>query len=191
MDEPEIIEKLKAGDDEAFRIIVEKYQGLVLNCSFKFLRSKEAAEDITQEVFLEVFESIHSFRGESSLSTWIYRIAVTKSLNYLKSLKRKKRFATLVGLFNGKDGDALLATPESMSPSSEVENQDRARMLSWALEKLSDNQRVAFTLSKYKELSYEEISAVMNLSIPSVESLIHRAKMNLRKLLTLYYQKHL
>jgi RNA polymerase sigma-70 factor (ECF subfamily) len=63
--------------------------------------------------------------------------------------------------------------------------------LSWALEKLPDNQRIAFTLSKYKELSYEEISSVMNVSIPSVESLIHRAKTSLRKSLTKYYEKHL
>jgi RNA polymerase sigma-70 factor (ECF subfamily) len=99
MDDREIVDKLKGGDDDVYPIIVEKYQRLVLNCSYRFVRNRESAEDLTQEVFMEVFESIHSFRGESRLSTWIYRIAVTKSLNHLKSQKRKKRFAALVSLF--------------------------------------------------------------------------------------------
>ncbi len=73
-------------------------------------------------------------------------------------------------------------------PESETENNERARVLSWALAKLPENQRVAFTLSKYDELSYEEISRVMDTSIPSVESLIHRAKLNLRKILYKYYK---
>ena len=78
-----------------------------------------------------------------------------------------------------------------MSPDKELENQDRANLLAWALEKLPGNQRVAFTLSKYNELNYEEISSIMNASIASVESLIHRAKTNLRKILSSHYREHL
>ncbi len=89
MHELETVERLKSGDEAAFREVVEKYNALVLNCCFKFVRNRESAEDLTQEVFLEVFASIHAFRGDAQLSTWIYRIAVTRSLNYLKSLKRK------------------------------------------------------------------------------------------------------
>jgi RNA polymerase sigma-70 factor, ECF subfamily len=191
MDDLEIVAKLKRGDDDVFPIIVEKYQKLVLNCSYKFLRNRESAEDLTQEVFLEVFQSLHSFRGNSRLSTWIYRIAVTKSLNHLKSLKRKKRFALLVSLFEGHEAEGRLPSPDSMSPDRDLENQDRARVLTWALEKLPDNQRIAFTLSKYDELSYEEISLIMNASVPSIESLIHRAKANLKKTLLRYYKEHL
>jgi RNA polymerase sigma factor (sigma-70 family) len=99
MEDLEIVDKLQSGDSETFRLLVEKYQKLVFNCTYKFVRNKESAEDLTQEVFIEVFESIHSFRADSQLSTWIYRIAVTKSLNHLKSLKRKKRFAMVVSLF--------------------------------------------------------------------------------------------
>lgn len=147
MNDLELIEKLKGGDDEAFRLVVGKYQKLVLNCSYKFLRNKEAAEDITQEVFLEVFESIHSFRGESRLSTWIYRITVAKSLNYLKSLKRKKRFAVIVSLFEKEEAEERILASASNGPDELLENQDRARILQWALNKLPENQRIAFTLS--------------------------------------------
>jgi RNA polymerase sigma-70 factor, ECF subfamily len=191
MEEFELIQKLKDGDEEAFRFVLEKYQKMVLNCSYKFLRSKESAEDLTQEVFVEVFESIGKFRANSKLSTWIYRITITKSINQLKSLKRKKRSAVLTSLFGEEEMENELHEPETMSPQRELENQDRARVLSWALEKLPENQRIAFTLSKYKEMSYEEISQVLNTSIPSIESLIHRAKNNLKKILFNYYKKHL
>ena len=186
----ELIEKLKNGDAESFRLVVEKYQKLVLNCAYKFLRNRESAEDLTQEVFIELFESINSFRAEAQLSTWIYRIAVTKSLNHIKSLKRKKRFAMVVSLFSEDKVEENIAAPENMNPDQELENQERAKILTWALDKLPENQRVAFTLSKYKEMSYEEISSMMNMSIPSVESLIHRAKTNLKKELYGYYKNH-
>jgi RNA polymerase sigma-70 factor (ECF subfamily) len=164
---------------------------MVLNCAYKFLRNAESAEDLTQEVFIEVFESIHTFRGDAQLSTWIYRIAVTKCLNRLKSLKRKKRFAELVSLFGGEETGERLASSESIAPDRELENKERANILRWALERLPENQRVAFTLSKYDEMSYEHIAAIMNTSISSVESLIHRAKTNLKTMLEGYYRKHL
>jgi RNA polymerase sigma-70 factor, ECF subfamily len=191
MEDLELINRLKNGDDEAFRIILEKYQRLVLNCSYKFLRNTESAEDLTQEVFLEVFESIQSFRADSKLSTWIYRITVTKSINHLKNLKRKKRFAILVSLFGEDEVEKQISVPDNENPEKELENQDRAKVLNWALEKLPVNQRIAFTLSKTKEMSYEEISSVLNTSIASVESLIHRAKTNLKRILFNYYKKHL
>jgi RNA polymerase sigma-70 factor, ECF subfamily len=190
MDDLEIIQKLKSGDDGAFRVVVEKYQKLVLNCSYKFLRDRESAEDLTQEVFMEVFESIHSFRGHSQLSTWIYRIAVTKSLNRLKHLKRKKRFALLVSLFDREETEERFAAPEHSGPHHALENRERAEILQQALGTLPDNQRIAFTLSKYEEMSYEDIARVMNTSIPSVESLIHRAKTSLKKKLLHYYEQH-
>lgn len=191
MGDPELLKELKNGNDDAFRMVVEKYQKFVLNCSFKFVRNRESAEDITQEVFLEVFESIHTFRGDSQLSTWIYRIAVAKSLNYLKSQKRKKRFANMVSIFDDNNVELGRLATEKRDPHQEMENQDRIKVLTWALDRIPENQRVAFTLSKYKELSYEEISQIMGTGIPSVESLIHRAKTNLKKILTTYYEKHL
>jgi RNA polymerase sigma-70 factor (ECF subfamily) len=191
MDDLEIVAKLKRGDDDVFPVVVGKYQKLVLNCAFKFVRNRESAEDLTQEVFLEVFESIHTFRGDSKLSTWIYRIAVSKSLNHLKSLQRKKRFAVLVSLFESERTEDRSAAMTTMGPEGQLENQDRARILSWALDRLPDNQRIAFTLSKYDELSYEEISSIMNMSVSSIESLLHRAKTYLKKIRSRYYKEHL
>ncbi len=191
MKEDELINKLKNGDEDSFRILIETYQKMVLNCSYKFLRSKESAEDLTQEVFLEVFESINTFKQNSKLSTWIYRITVTKSLNHLKSLKRKKRFAFITSLFGNENEEINVASTTVMEPDKLLENKDRAKVLTWAIEKLPENQRIAFTLSKYKDMSYKEIALVLNTTIPSVESLIHRAKISLRKILLVYYKNHL
>jgi RNA polymerase sigma-70 factor (ECF subfamily) len=191
MNDLEIVAKLKRGVDDVFPVVAGKYQKLVLNCAFKFVRNRESAEDITQEVFLEVFESIHTFRGDSKLSTWIYQIAVSKSLNHLKSLNRKKRFAIFVSLFESERAEDRSAAMATMGPEGQLENQDRARILSWALSRLPDNQRIAFTLSKYDELSYEEISSIMNMSVSSIESLLYRAKVNLKKILSRYYKEHL
>ncbi|MGE5499734.1 MAG: RNA polymerase sigma factor [Syntrophothermus sp.] len=191
MEDTEIVGKLKCGDNEAFRHILEKYQRLVLNCSYKFVRNREAAEDITQEVFLEVFRSIESFRADSKLSTWIYRIAVTKSLNHLKAQKRKKRFAIIVRLFGDDEMENKIPSPEELNPQKDLENKERARILTLALDKLPENQRIAFTLSKYKELSYEEIALILNTSLSAVESLIFRAKKNLKKILYNYYKKQM
>lgn len=190
MKEDELVNKLKSGNEESYKILIETYQKMALNCTYKFVRNKETAEDITQEVFVEVFESIKTFRGDSKLSTWIYRITVTKSINYLNKMKTKKRFAFLTSLFGNEDEEINVVSSEP-EPDKLLENKDRARILTWAVGKLPENQRIAFTLSKYQDMSYEEIALVLNTSISSVESLIHRAKTNLRKRLLGFYKKHL
>ena len=191
MEDFELVARLKNADEDAFRSIVDGYQKFILNSCYRFVNNKETAEDITQEVFIEVYRSINSFRGDSKLSTWIYRIAITKSLDYLKKQKSKKRFAILKSLFGDDEVEEQIPGPENLNPHKQMENEDRIKVLSWALDKLPENQRVAFTLSKYDEMSYKEIAEILGVSISSVESLIHRAKTNLKKKLYNYYKKHL
>jgi RNA polymerase sigma-70 factor (ECF subfamily) len=189
MHDQELIAGLKSRDEGAFRLVVEKYQNLVLNCGYKFLRSREAAEDLAQDVFVEVYESIGDFRGDAQLSTWIYRIAVTRSLNQIKRQKTKKRFALVVSLFGDDVVSERISSPDSPNPEAEMEQKERAEALARAMDTLADSQRVAYTLSKVEGMSYEEIASVMNTSIPSVESLIHRAKGNLVKHLSAFYKE--
>jgi RNA polymerase sigma-70 factor, ECF subfamily len=191
MEDLEIIQKLRKGDEESFRLIVDRYQRFILNTCNKFVYDKETAEDLTQEVFIEIYKSINLFRMDSKLSTWIYRIAITKSLDLLKSRKRKKRSAVLKSLFGDDNMEEKISAPEELNPQRELENQERFKILLLALNKLPENQRVAFTLSKYDELSYQEIADILGTSISAVESLIHRAKINLKKKLYNYYKKHL
>jgi RNA polymerase sigma-70 factor, ECF subfamily len=191
MHDLDILDDLRNGRDPAFGTLVERYQGVVLNCVFRFVRDRETAKDLTQEVFAEVYESLPSFRGEAALSTWIYRIAVTRSLNHLKAMKRKKRFAFLTSLFGETQEPVQVAAGAADDPAAILENKERARILSDAMEALPGTQRVAFTLSNVEGMSYQEIARVMNVSIPAVESLIHRARVRLRALLMEYYQQHL
>lgn len=186
LDEKELISALTKGNEEAFRELVDTYKDRVFNTSLGLLRNAEDAEDISQDVFIEVFRSIEKFRGESSLSTWIYRITVTKSLDAIRRKKRKKRFAYVTSIFGAKD-EAANEPAEFRHPGIDAENRELSGILFAAIEKLPQNQKIAFTLSKLEDLNYKEISEVMNVTVPAVESLLHRAKTNLKSLLNNYY----
>lgn len=185
------LSKLKSGDFKSFKALVDEHQKKVLNTCNRFVNNREDAEDLTQEVFIEVYRSLSNFRGDSKISTWIYRIAVTKSLDYLRKKKRKKRFGTLKNIFSEENPAIQVKSSESSNPDTNLENEDRIRILNEALGSLPENQRTVFTLSKYDEMSYAEIAEIMDTSLSSVESLIHRAKVNLKKKLTQYYKKKL
>jgi RNA polymerase sigma factor (sigma-70 family) len=186
LNELELIERLRKGDAAAFKSIVETWQDMVFNTSLGIVQNAEDAEDVAQEVFVQVYESINQFKGDSKFSTWLYRIAVTKSLDHLRKKKRKKRFAFLQSLF-GANEEEVRHTPDFHHPGVGLENKEKASVLFKAIDKLPDNQKTAFTLHKLEGLSYQEVAEVMETTVSSVESLMHRAKGNLKKLLSDYY----
>jgi len=179
LDEENSIALLIQGDQSAFRILVEQYQVPVRNICAGIVRDRHEAEDLAQEVFVEIYKSIRNFRGESRLSTWIYRVAVNKSLNFKRKKNRQLWLKPLEDFFTGEKNSDL-HDPDSQ-PSYPLENQQRSQHLYKAMDTLPENQRVAFILNKYDDLSYKEISEVMGISLSGVESLIHRAKVNLQK----------
>jgi RNA polymerase sigma-70 factor, ECF subfamily len=188
MTEQEIVEKLRNRDRETFHYVVGKYQKMVMNCAYKFVRDEHSAQDLAQEVFITVFEEIQSFKGQSQLSTWIYRITISKSLNHLKALKRKKRFAMLKRLFGEDRVEDSIKADTREEPDSKLEQSDRIDHLMKAIEKLPENQRIAFTLCKHDSMKHEEIAEILHTTVPAVESLIHRAKANLKKSLYTFYK---
>lgn len=191
MPETELIHRLKNHDDAAFRSLIDQFQAPILNCCFKFIKNKEVAEEATQDVFIEVYRSIDKFREESKLSTWLFRIAITKSLDYIKKMKRKKRFALVKSIFHDSTAQQTAFDAGAPDPLQELESKDRLRVLNWAIETLPANQKVAFTLSKLEDMSNSEIADILHTTVSSVESLLFRAKANLQKKLYPYYQKHL
>jgi|AntRauTorckE6833_2_1112554.scaffolds.fasta_scaffold38743_2 RNA polymerase sigma-70 factor (ECF subfamily) len=191
IEEAKLIEQLEQGLENAFRHLVDQHKDVVYNTCLGFLHNPHDAEDVSQEVFIQVFDSIHDFRKEASLSTWIYRISVTKSLELIRYRKRKKRswfFKALDGMFNEPDQEPDESTYGH--PGLALENKERAKVLFSEIDKLTDKQRVAFTLQKIEGMSYQEVAKIMELSIPAVESLIHRAKNTLKKNLYHYYQQN-
>ncbi|MGE0076649.1 MAG: RNA polymerase sigma factor [Bacteroidales bacterium] len=186
MDEGTLVQRVVDNNDhKAFTELMDKYQRMVVTTCRGFVGSYHEAEDLAQDVFVELYESISSFRSESKLSTWIYRIAVNKSLNYLR---KKKREALFLGFnFWSKDDGRennlqIMSSVDSEADYSIISTEER-QLLKGAINKLPENQRVALILSRYQDLSYKEIAEVMEVSVSSVESLLFRAKTNLRKLI--------
>ncbi|MCX6245293.1 MAG: RNA polymerase sigma factor [Bacteroidetes bacterium] len=190
MDEASIIERLRNGEPSAFHELVESFRDRVFNTSIGLLQQREDAEDITQEVFVEIYRSVAGFRGESKLSTWIYRITVQKSMEFLRWKARKKRSGIILQLFGKEGKEVHPGLVHFDHPGTRLENKERSAILFQAISKLPLNQRTAFTLHKVEGLSYAEISGIIGVSLSSVESLMFRAKQNLQQLLSHYYDKN-
>jgi RNA polymerase sigma-70 factor, ECF subfamily len=188
----ELIKNLQSGDESSYRYLVDRYQVNVIRTCKGFIHSTADAQDVAQDVFIEVFESAMKFRGDSEFSTWIYRIAVNKSLNFVRSTRRKKILSLFDTFLSAENGN--LTEPMSgadMSPDRSIITMEQSGAINSAIGSLPVKQRTAFILSKYDDLSYKEIAEVMNTSISSVESLIFRAKSNLQKKLFGFYKNNL
>jgi RNA polymerase sigma-70 factor (ECF subfamily) len=181
--------QLQQGDNQAFKRLVDEWQDMVYNTALGIVQKEEDADDITQDVFIQVYQSVSSFKGESKFSTWLYRIVISKALDHVKKKKRKKRFAFVQSIF-GNYGEEDIYPEEFNHPGVLMENKERAAELFKAMQQLPDNQRIAFTLHKLEAQKHQDIAAIMNLSVTATESLIARAKGNLRKTLKQYYEEN-
>ena len=189
MNQPELIEQLKKGDEQAFTKLVDEWQDIVYNTALGIVQNADDADDIAQEVFIQVYQSVSSFKGESKFATWLYRITVSKALDHEKKKKRKKRFGFVQGLFGGHEEDQLHPV-DFNHPGVELEKKERANELFNALKQIPDKQRIAFTLHKLEGQSYLEVAEIMNTTLYAVESMMRRAKINLRKELNKHYDKN-
>ena len=163
----------------AFEVLLKKHQYKVLNTCYKFLLNKEDAEDITQEVFVEVYQSMHKFRGDAQVCTWIYRITISKCLDEIKKRKRKKRISSVGKIFGLEF--ASNETSTTTEPDTRLEQKQHFELLQNALNRLPDTQRIAFTLSKIDGYSNEEIAAIMQTTLLAVESLVYRGKKKVKE----------
>ena len=184
--EEELIAALKTGAAQAFKTVVEKYQEMVYNTTLSIVQNETDAEDITQDVFVQVYQSVNEFRGNSKFSTWLYRISIAKALDHEKRRKRKKRFAIVQSFFVGKNEEHLHPV-EFNHPGVLLDNKEKASELFKALELIPEKQRIAFMLNKIEGLNNNEIAEIMHTSFYAVESLLARDKINLREKLKNYY----
>ena len=170
--ENNLIYRIAKGDQLAFRALYNLYKDKVYNVALSYLRNVELAEEITQDVFITVFQKAFQFQSKSKVSTWIYRITVNKALNEIKRTKaiRSKLL----------DVD-YLEPVDFIHPGVALEQKELSKYLFMAIESLSENQRTAFILSFIEKLPRKEVAQIMETSLKSVESLIQRAKQNLRK----------
>lgn len=185
-----LVDRLISGEEAAYRETVGTYSSNVFNTALAILQNQEDAEDISQEVFIELFRSVSRFRGESSLSTWIYRITVTKSLEHIRKNSRKKRSGLFTRILGTEKTVDISTVDPFYHPGISLENRERSAILFKAIEKLPDNQKIAFLLHKVEGLAQAEIADIMKLSVSAVESLIVRAKQKLKSLLSVYYDNN-
>lgn len=158
-------------------LLYEKYANQVFNLALQYVRNVSDAEEITQDVFVAVHHSLASFRNDSGHGTWIYRITINKSLDFIKAKKRKKRLSWF--LSSSGESDPV----EFVHPGVLLENREETEFIFTCIDALPDNQRTALILNKIEQLSVPQIAGILKLNPKAVESLIQRAKGNLEKLL--------
>lgn len=190
MNDSEIIRLILNGDRQKFRVLVEKHQSMVFRTCMGFLHDKDDAEDLTQDIFIQAYQSLNGFRKDSSFSTWIYRVAVNASLNKVRKnagkpiMHRIDTFFLLTG-----DKESFQLQPDTINPESILITQEHAKWVQNALDSLPENQRTAIVLSKYDDLPQKEIAEIMKTTEGAIEALIQRAKKNLRIKLSSAYKK--
>ncbi len=164
-----------------FNNLYENLKHRVYNTVLSYLQSPEEAEELTQDVFLSVYQKLPEFKEEAQISTWVYRIAINKSLDYLRFKNRQKRFAFLSSIWNEESGEIQHDKPEFVHPGILLERKEQSKYLFAALNQLPENQKTAFILIYIEQLSYQEASEIMAISIKALESLVQRAKKTLRE----------
>lgn len=170
-----------------FAEIVNQLKGMVYNTVLGIVQNEQDAEDVTQDVFIQVYESLNEFKADAKLSTWVYRIAVNKALDFERKKKSLKRGGFLKRIFHTTEADEPVSFQH---PGVALDKKEDAAALFKAISKLPESQRVAFLLLKTEGLSYSEVADIMQITVQAVESLLARAKLNLKKYLEDYYQKN-
>lgn len=172
------------------RILIDKYQDLVVNTCYRVLHSREDAEDMAQEVFLKAYRSLASLRHIECLSFWLYRISLHKSINHYHQNRFIRNILRLETASPPSDYEQLLQ--RSAKNESHVETDDESEKLEiiWHfIDQLPTRQRKAFILHHYEGISYNDIAQILNISLASVESLIFRAKATLKGKCMAYYEQ--
>jgi RNA polymerase sigma-70 factor (ECF subfamily) len=169
----ELLTLAAAGDQGAFARLVRRHQSRIFSLAFRFSRDRQDAEDLAQEIFLKVWKYARTFKGQSAFGTWLYRLAVNTCLNFRQKKKIQPEPLPLLG-------DFAAAT---VTAGEEIMNRERQDHLSKALDALPARQRMVLILANFEGKSYEEIAAVMEVSISAVETLLFRARHKLAEIL--------
>ncbi|MCI0659167.1 MAG: sigma-70 family RNA polymerase sigma factor, partial [Acidobacteria bacterium] len=178
--EEELIGRAREGDSRAFDRLVQTHLGAVWRVVWRILRHREDTEDVVQEVFLTAYQALAGYRGECRLSTWLHRIAVTRSLNHLRSRgERLRRASRPLEIAT----EMTFATPEGVeerTPLIALEAKELVQRLAHCLEQLPGLWRAAVTLRDGEEMSYEEMADVLGVAVGTVRSRLARARTALR-----------
>lgn len=174
----ELVKKSMQGDNQAFDELVYLYQNKVYALAFRYMGNEDDAYDMAQETFIKAYRSLRSFKGDSSFSTWIYRIATNVCLDEIRRRKRRVTPLSLDEPLATLDGDEVEreVADESLNPEQIYEQKEFSETVQLLLDDMKPEHKIAIVLRDMMELSYEEIASVLNCSIGTVKSRINRAR---------------
>lgn len=179
MNDIEIAKEIALGNQKVFEDFFNKHKLKVMNLCYGMTHNRDNAEDLVQDIFLEIYVSASKFKGKSKLSTWLYRIAYNKTINYLRKDKIKNLFVNI------DDSKHSLQTDNRADIS--LEEKEKIETLHKVIDKLPSKQKQAIVLFVYDELPQKEIAEIMDCSLASVEVLIHRAKKSIKNKTDIIY----
>ncbi len=182
MTEQELLSRAKNGDTEAFGELICQNERKIYALTFRMVGNREDAEDLAQEAFLNAWRGLQSFQGESSFSTWVYRLATNACIDYIRRQKRRQEVEDTTPL-EYEDGDSLSLPDTTFEPQRKLEQREVQERVQEGLKRLSDDHRKILILRELSGLSYDEIAVSLGLDTGTVKSRIARARNSLRKIL--------
>ena len=186
LDEQVLVKRARQGDLGAYDELVRRYQERIYATVYHMTSNHEDANDLAQEAFIKGFQALKSFKGGSSFYTWVYRIAVNKTINFLKQRKNKSQLSLNDLDFNAEHDPDLVALISEKTPRREINLTELQEKLNAAMQKLSEPHRLVVTLHDVQGLSHEEIAEIMDCNIGTVRSRLFYARQQLQAYLSDY-----
>ncbi|MHC4663672.1 MAG: RNA polymerase sigma factor [Planctomycetota bacterium] len=185
------MERLAAGDDAAFELILERYKNRVFGIIYRYIKDRTLAEDLAQEVFIRIYKARNTYEPTAKFSTWVYAITSNLCLNELRKQKTAGRILSLQDVSADGDHERIngIANGKAAAPEEDLERDELAEQVRTVIDELPDQQRMAVILRRYEDLPYQEIAKAMDLSLSAVKSLLSRARENIRKKMTPYVSR--
>src|ERR1039457_2766635 len=185
-EEVELVKRARKGDLAAYDDLVRRYQERIYATIYHMTSNHEDANDLAQEAFIKAFQALRSFKGGSSFYTWVYRIAVNKTINFLKQRRNKSQMSLDDMDFNAEHDPDLVALISEKTPRREVGLAELQEKLNAAMQKLSEHHRLVVTLHDVQGLSHEEIGKIMECNIGTVRSRLFYARQQMQAYLSDY-----
>lgn len=176
MEEKELVQAAQAGSEKAFAALVEKYRIKMFNLAYSITRDPDSADDLAQDVFIKAYISLPKFKSRSGFGTWLYRIAVNASMDFLR---RERKFK--ITAYKARVSEQTVQDDETIKQEIDEEKEKRKKLLYQALGTLPDKHRIILTLRDVQGLPYKEIAGMLDTSPGTVDSRLHRARQKLRK----------
>lgn len=188
LNDRELVAKFKKGSLEAYEEIVARHETKVFNLAMRYTRNQEDAEEVLQDVFTTIYRKINSFQGKSAFSSWLYRIVVNAAFMKLRKRKQNQAISIEDMSITAKQKYLDDTSMQGYRSKNIAQNRELRSVLKQAIEKLPDQYRAVFILRDIDGMSNQEVSQILELSIPAVKSRLHRSRLMLRKRLRRYYE---